>query len=226
MNQLAPGTTFRNDPGLRASRIRPFDRGFVVDALRQRGFVTDDWRIVNQRGRWWYWTPEESWLYFDNGYWNPYQSGVMDRGATRYRGAVAFPPGYPEEEWRLVFHNGRWWFWTPNETWMYMQGGRWTDWRDRRSLAERREARERYGVGYRGMDGIDDRDERHIESERSGMESDDDLLNHQMPSDRQSEEVLPNNSMDSSSAQPQATPAPAQPPQGLEGEAGADSDSN
>jgi hypothetical protein len=60
-----------------------------------------------------------------------------------------FPAGYPADDWRLVFHNGRWWFWTPRESWLYFDRGRWSDFRGG-PVARRERFDGRYGVGFRG----------------------------------------------------------------------------
>jgi hypothetical protein len=130
-----------------------FDRGFIVNDLRQQGFATEDWRVVNQNGRWWFWSPDNSWLYYNGGSNNGNKRGwVAYRGSSRLqdsgspaRGSVSLPAGYPAEDWRLVQHEGRWWFWTPEQTWMYFNGGRWNDY-----SVGNADGASRYSVGYRG----------------------------------------------------------------------------
>lgn len=57
-------------------------------------------------------------------------------------------------DWRMVMHNGRWWYWTPNNSWLYRNGDRWTAYVPRNgpqyygSAAVDRTLR--YQAGYRG----------------------------------------------------------------------------
>jgi hypothetical protein len=132
-----------------------YDRGFIVNDLRQQGFAAEDWRVVNQNGRWWFWSPDNFWLYYNDGSnnngnkngWVAYRgnSRSQDSGSPARRN-VSLPAGYPTEDWRLVQHDGRWWFWTPEQTWMYFNGGRWNDY----SVDTNADGGSRYSVGYRG----------------------------------------------------------------------------
>jgi hypothetical protein len=61
----------------------------------------------------------------------------------------------PANDWRLVAHNGVWWYWTPNNTWLYYRNSQWNayvpgDIRRQQVQESRLRMRERYGVGYRG----------------------------------------------------------------------------
>jgi hypothetical protein len=125
------------------------NRNLIVDDLRQHGLAADAWRVVNQSGRWWFWSPENTWLYLDSGRWVAYRPENMDLHASPDRDSVSFPPGYAAEDWRRVFHHGRWWFWTPNNTWMYFRDGHWNDF-PQVATASDRGASSDYGVGYRG----------------------------------------------------------------------------
>jgi hypothetical protein len=129
-----------------------YDRNFILNDLRVQGQQADDWRLVERDGRWWFWTPNESWLYYTNGVWSAYRTGEPNRSLSNRQRDVSFPSGYAAEDWRLVFHNGRWWFWTPNQTWKYFQRGGWNDLNAQRALARQQQASGRYGVGYRGAE--------------------------------------------------------------------------
>jgi hypothetical protein len=132
------------------------NRQFLLDELWRHGLRTDGWRVVNHLGRWWYWTPEESWLYYDGGNWVSYADDGLHRGGGVDRQEVSFPPGYPPDQWRLVYHGGRWWFWTPDRTWLYLSGDRWINWWGHRdNVAGARRGIERQSVGYRGDEGRD-----------------------------------------------------------------------
>ena len=124
------------------------DRGFIVNDLRRQGMLVDDWRVVNQNGRWWFWTPENRWLYYNADGWAAYP--VANRGSFAGPQSMPVPSGFAAEDWRLVFHEGRWWFWTSNDTWMYFRNGRWNDFPPGGIVATRTEPASRYGVGYRG----------------------------------------------------------------------------
>jgi hypothetical protein len=111
---------------------------------------------VNQQGRWWYWGPDNSWLYYDSGNWTPYQGSQNSSDRQADQRGVNFPSGYAAEDWRLVRHNDRWWFWTPNESWMYFRDNRWNDYRatGQARTTGQTERGEQYGVGYRGGDDV------------------------------------------------------------------------
>lgn len=124
------------------------DRGFVVNDLRRQGMLVDDWRVVDQNGRWWFWTPENRWLYYSADRWVEYPT--ENRGSFAGLQSAPVPSGFAAEDWRLVSHEGRWWFWTPNETWMYFRNGRWNDFPPGGIVSTRSEPESRYGAGYRG----------------------------------------------------------------------------
>jgi hypothetical protein len=136
-----------------AENTHPVSRPTAINGLRQLGYAADDWRIVNQSGRWWFWTPNNSWMYFNNGKWVDYQSRHPDGTILNGRRAVSFPPGYVAEDWRLVFHDGRWWYWTPNDSWMYLRDGTWNDYPANGRVAARGKTANRYSAGYRGANG-------------------------------------------------------------------------
>jgi|GEM_PF-6907883 len=35
------------------------------------------------------------------------------------------PATQSDNQWRFKYYNGRWWYWMPDETWVYWQDGRW-----------------------------------------------------------------------------------------------------
>jgi hypothetical protein len=147
--QLETNSAARVVPGgsIRGGNV-VVDRGFIVNDLRRQGMLVDDWRVVNQNGRWWFWTPENRWLYYNADGWAAYP--VANRGSFAGPQSMPVPSGFAAEDWRLVFHEGRWWFWTPNDTWMYFRNGRWNGFPSGGIIATRTEPESRYGVGYRG----------------------------------------------------------------------------
>lgn len=170
-NGTAQGT-FRDDPSQRnmfgnqqlqnenetqGNAHQQLDRNSAIDRLRRGGRQIDDWRVVEQNGRLWYWTPQRSWMVYNNGNWSPYRRGMRSGvGAASAeaisRGDLAYPDGYPSEEWRLVNHNNRWWYWTPDETWLYRNDNRWNPYRNRSTTLRQNRAQQRYSTGYRGAD--------------------------------------------------------------------------
>lgn len=61
-------------------------------------------------------------------------------------------PAQPED-WRMVLHNGRWWYWTPNNSWLYYNRDRWAAYVPRGPQYDGSAAvdsRRRYQAGYRG----------------------------------------------------------------------------
>jgi len=143
--------TFQGGP---RSRAREGERAVIINDLRSRGLAVEDWRVVRHEGRWWLWTPEETWLIYDDeaGDWITFQLGVDERRRfVDRRPVVVYPPGYPRDEWRLVFHNGRWWFWAPNERWLYFDRGRWVALSEQAHALARERQLQREQVGYRGV---------------------------------------------------------------------------
>ncbi len=83
------------------------------------------WRFKQQDGRWWYWLPSNRWIYWQNGNW------VLDAAATDrspVTDAPASPPVQlapddgrakdPANAWRFKQHDGRWWYYMPDQTWV------------------------------------------------------------------------------------------------------------
>jgi hypothetical protein len=165
--QPTGGPNFRGNPGVNRppvlSRQRPFvrtwanqrQRDLLLNDLLANGFPADEWRVLQQDGRWWYYTPEDSWLVYDNQQrWTAYRPQVETSAPEIARPTVVFPTGYPREDWRLVFHQGRWWFWTPDATWLFQERGRWVDYNQAREDIARA-ALDRRRVGFRGDVGGD-----------------------------------------------------------------------
>jgi hypothetical protein len=46
--------------------------GHALLTPRRVGQPENRWRCRFYRGRWWYWTPERRWSYFDGRHWMPY----------------------------------------------------------------------------------------------------------------------------------------------------------
>jgi hypothetical protein len=131
---------------------RVSDRAFIINDLRTSGFPAEDWRVVFTSGRWWFYTPERTWLYYnDTGNWLNYEPAEQNNATVSRRSPVEFPAGFPAEEWRLVFHDGRWWFWTPNNTWLYQDQGRWVV-LDKQYAVAALPPTEEYWAGYRGIE--------------------------------------------------------------------------
>jgi hypothetical protein len=82
------------------------------------------WRFKQHEGRWWYWLPSNRWVYWQNSAW------VLDSAATD-RTPVVDAPGAPPIQlpegdgrakdpanaWRFKMHEGRWWYYMPDQTW-------------------------------------------------------------------------------------------------------------
>jgi hypothetical protein len=131
--------------------IIPVERRIAIAELQRRGFPADDWRVVNQNGRWWFWAPEESWLYFNNNQWVTYPAPEQQLQQELVAGkSIELPAGYPPDEWRLMFHRGHWWFWTPSERWLYFRNGSWNQYPLSPRIATRESTEDPHAVGFRG----------------------------------------------------------------------------
>ncbi len=65
----------------------------VANATTAAVNVNNNWRYRRHNGRWWYYTPQRSWMVWDGGAWNPYQSGsnfYVGRGYNGYYGGPAY----------------------------------------------------------------------------------------------------------------------------------------
>jgi len=89
--------------------------------------------------------------------------GAMDAQQTSPEGqqVQASPGGTTSDmddatadDWRMVMHNGRWWYWTPNNSWLYRSGDRWMAYIPRNgpqySGSAAVDRTQRYQAGYRG----------------------------------------------------------------------------
>ncbi|HEX5470835.1 MAG TPA: hypothetical protein VFW73_03060 [Lacipirellulaceae bacterium] len=47
--------------------------GRALFATPRGGRPENRWRYRLYRGRWWYWTPQRRWAYFDGRHWMPYR---------------------------------------------------------------------------------------------------------------------------------------------------------
>jgi hypothetical protein len=45
--------------------------------------------------------------------------------ATLHADTGTKPRGQPQNAWRYVLYNGRWWYWTPDDQWALYNGRRW-----------------------------------------------------------------------------------------------------
>jgi hypothetical protein len=66
-----------------------------------------------------------------------------------------------DNNWRMVQHNGRWWYWTPENNWLYRRGDEWMAYHGRNTardnLANRNFNNQRQRVGFRGDGTMDPR---------------------------------------------------------------------
>jgi hypothetical protein len=94
-------------------------------------------------------------MYYNDGDWFSYSEGaqVGDFG-SRFnpysRDSVSFPTGYPAENWRMVEHNGRWWYWSPQESWLYFNDNSWNAYQAQSTALQQQRMGDRYRTGYRG----------------------------------------------------------------------------
>lgn len=64
-------------------------------------------------------------------------------------GAQAAPPSDRNARWRFVRHNGEWWYWTPENHWMYHRDSQWSRYNPDTYVRVTPQNR-RYATGYRG----------------------------------------------------------------------------
>jgi hypothetical protein len=74
----------------------------------------DGWRYRHEHDSWWYWSPKNHWMYYENGKWSDY--GEDDSSAEI---PVQSDPNY-------YWHHGHWWYLRDNH-WSYFDNGRWGD---------------------------------------------------------------------------------------------------
>ena len=65
----------------------------MYSGVRSNQFVNvaDHWRYRFHNGRWWYWTPGNAWMYFDNGTWQAYAVPAPAPYTSAYGGDVLVP---------------------------------------------------------------------------------------------------------------------------------------
>jgi hypothetical protein len=103
----------------------------------------DRWRYTNQANQWWYYTSQNSWMYYQNNAWTPYD-------AATYTGAIPAAPMVPagygadRNSWRYVYNGDQWWYYTPQNSWMYYGTNQWQPYQAGANAAPR------YTTGYRG----------------------------------------------------------------------------
>jgi hypothetical protein len=109
-----------------------------------RGLTPGDrWRYVNDANQWWYYTPQHSWMYYRNNAWAPYDAASYTGVAIP--AAPLTPAGYGNnpDSWRYVYNGNRWWYYTPQQSWMYHAGAQWAPY-------QATGPGPRYRTGYRG----------------------------------------------------------------------------
>ncbi len=133
--------------------------GRVENGANVGGDRGERWRFRFDNGRWWYWSPENRWSYYDNGNWSEYQgpaytanyapetSGGTTDCAAPAGGYGALPNSggqttyyQPNIDPRYRFDNGQWYYQTDNG-WLAYIDGQW---------AQPREPLPSFIVGGRG----------------------------------------------------------------------------
>ncbi len=80
----------------------------------------DEWRYRYEHGGWWYWSPENHWLFYENGSWAQYSGGDASVNVNVQATApVASDPNYS-------WYNNQWWYWKADH-WMLWDHERWHD---------------------------------------------------------------------------------------------------
>jgi hypothetical protein len=114
-------------------------------AFERSGRGRDSWRYRYDNGAWWYWLPNNRWMYYDNGAWQDY---AVDNSTTYDNStATVAVPSDPNYYW----YNSQWWYLLPGNRWSYYDHGSWRDGAPGMG-PQRRE------TGYRG---VLDNDEQH-----------------------------------------------------------------
>lgn len=78
----------------------------------------------------------------------------LTNASTSIVESSAAAPAARSEVWRYKYHQGRWWYWLPSNSWAYWQNSQWVRYdadRYARTFAPGDSAR-RYQFGYRGME--------------------------------------------------------------------------
>ncbi len=104
----------------------------------------EQWRFRMNNGRWWYWSPENRWSYYDNGNWTEFQGGqgytanyAPDTSGgtgdcTTPAGGYGALPNADQNGYvtgldpRYRFDNGQWYYQTDNG-WLAYNDGQWIE---------------------------------------------------------------------------------------------------
>jgi len=66
---LAPSGAVNSPPGAMASQLQ-------LNTPSRSNQNPNAWRVVNQNGQWWYWTPSNFWMYYRAGAWQRYNPDI------------------------------------------------------------------------------------------------------------------------------------------------------
>lgn len=119
--------------------------GARIEAREAARGVTpgDRWRYVNQGNQWWYYTPQNNWMYYNNNAWAPYNAATYTGAGAPVSPLAPIGYGASPDSWRYVYNGNRWWYYTPQTSWMVHNGNQWMAYPNRG-------ADSRYQTGYRG----------------------------------------------------------------------------
>jgi hypothetical protein len=85
----------------------PAQAQVAVTTQNQAG-VADDWRYTWHNNQWWYYTPQQQWLYHDGSNWNAHNPAVVSSGsgATYFRGTQYAQPYQSGYRGSIPYGNG------------------------------------------------------------------------------------------------------------------------
>jgi hypothetical protein len=134
-----PGARAGADIGTRENRRE----GRLDTGTNAGGDRGERWRFRMNNGRWWYWSPENRWSYYDNGNWTVYPaqgytanyspdtSAAVGDCTTPVGGYGALSNGSQNAsstniDPRYRFDNGQWYYQTDNG-WLTYNDGQWVE---------------------------------------------------------------------------------------------------
>lgn len=83
-----------------------FDRGRSDRTARSGRTGEDDWRYRRYQGRWWYWTPDNQWVFYENNRWNRLYAPPQGQPnpSERYQD---YPRYFEDERYQDRYEQGR-----------------------------------------------------------------------------------------------------------------------
>jgi hypothetical protein len=98
----------------------------------------------------------------------------QNNGRLRDQSGVQNGTGTNQQDWRQVYYDNHWWYYTPSNNWMYYDSNRWNPYRNTTQTpvpdtGTNGTYNGQYGVGYRGDANADSNGNSQLDTNRNGQ---------------------------------------------------------